>query len=262
MSYGYAIAVTHLAPDLSGEVATDASDEDIAVFASVLTVLPFDLRRRMFGGLPWILACTDSATDAQQRTAELRTRGYGAVHVNGDELGIVTPKDKSVLSFTDNSLLIEPANARVELDRVKFILVASHNHEHTTPVIEKVYQGSVRGVPIYEEIAHNEYERHVSRAVYICTDFAEPVLCLSQAHVRIPSIPALTSYERMTRFVEALAARCPFAKLDQTLVHNPRPKRELLDMGTHSRPHDTVMGNIFACDLSARVLLTAYQEGQ
>lgn len=263
MSLTHAVAITRMPPSASGAAQLKATDFELQLLARLLGVLPFDLRPRLAGVSPWILARTANSFECDRLVMQFRELGFGAVSVALDALDILTPRLKSTVTFEDETLVIQPDNIRVNLAHIATILVANHSSEHSSETItEEVVGHTARGQQVKQKRSHYQYDRKVGKALYLATEFNRELLCISQEEIRLPWVEAITARERMDKFVDALIDRCPFARIDRSMVDHPRVRREDSDAPKKMHVRDSMASNRFECDLAARAIITAIQQGQ
>ncbi|MDB4932341.1 MAG: hypothetical protein JWM10_4825, partial [Myxococcaceae bacterium] len=221
----FAVVITRLAQEYDpGSYRTAPSRRAIdpsrwlPPLAERLGVAAYDLRLRLTGESPWVIATLRLRGDAEALTADLRAAGFGAVCCDVDARPWASPGDLS-LALDDEGLSLAPGGARVAYAAVALVVVATLDAEHGDESIERVVRAPRQGVdaPVIE-VSRFSYARKRQRVMYLRGGAEGVALRFEQDSLRTTGVAGLTSRERFDRVVAAVRARCPGARFDERFV--------------------------------------------
>jgi hypothetical protein len=265
----FAVAITRLAQEYDpGSYRTAPSRRAIEAsrwvpaLAERLGVAAYDLRLRLAGESPWVIATLRLRADAEALTADLRAAGFGVVCCDVDARPWSSPGDLS-LALGEEGLSLDPGGARVAYGALRLAVVATLDAEHGDESVERVLRAPRQGVdaPVIE-VSRFSYARKRQRVMYLYGGPGGVALRFEQDSLRTTGVAGLTSRERFDRVVEAVRARCPGLRIDERFVEGPRRRRSYAQSALENARRATVSDNAGETDLAAWALSLAMESGQ
>jgi hypothetical protein len=265
----HAVAITR-APSLGASGGYRAAPADAArsldaalpTLAALLGVTRLDLRMRLAGESPWVVARVNGADEAARTVASLRAEGFGAVDCDVAEARAWAPAGDAVLTLDDAGVEVWPSGRRVAYGALRALFVATLVVEHQREEVERVVVShSGRGGPRVAKVSHSTYERTQQRAVYLAPDEG-PAVRLVQAGLRCAGVRGATSRERFDAVVSELRARAPEARYDERLTASPRRRSSYASLMDEGERRGAVTSNAAETDLAVCLLTRALAERQ
>jgi hypothetical protein len=230
--------------------------------ASRVGLTVYDLRMRLTGEAPWVIAHAREAADAEALVASLRAAGFGAVRCDLDARpwSAVT---EHWLSLRDDAVAFEPHGPTVAYASVRVMVLAVLDAEHGDESVEKVVVARrQRGAPVTADVSRFSYARKQQRVLYLYAGDGRWSVRLTQESMRTTAVTGLTSRERFDRVVAALRARCPGALVDERFVGGPRRRTSFAQSAQEGARRGSVSDNAVDTDLAAWALCLAAESGQ
>ncbi len=230
--------------------------------AALFGLLAFDVRQRIAGALPWILARTLRSDEAERRVLALRERGFGAVRLDPATLRFDPPGEQGARAFLRAGLLdLEPWGARVPLESVSLATLSTLDLARGHQSIE-MRDVRVRGVRMYTRpFVSHEHARERARVLHLFLRASAP-LRLVEGRVALPEESGPTARGRFDALVakvrDGLPPETPF--LDE-LVASPRKRTSLAITGEEA-DRTSLENNERETDLAVSLLARAVLEGQ
>lgn len=266
----YAIAITRLPRLASGGGYRTAGSEPppsldlfLTTLTSILGVTAFDVRTRLAGDAPWVVARTLTEAEADATVSTLRDAGFGAVHCDVVRARAWAPAGDSTLVINPTGLTILPAGVEVEYAAVRALLVATLDAERQTENVARVVVArNARGQPVHADMSSFRYDRTQQRALYLVTDGDRPLVRLAQESCRLLDVRGTTSRERFDRLIAAVRGETHEARYDDRLVARPRRRSSYANVVTEGERRGAVTTNVAETDLAVWLLARALAERQ
>lgn len=230
--------------------------------AALLGVLPYDVRQRTSGALPWIVARVADGIEAELLVTRLRDAGFGAVAL--DPSGIrFEPSDALAqrVYLRDRSLYVEPWGREIALDGVLFATLSTIDQRHNRHAIEKK-EHHYRGARTWTEIVvSRDMSLQRARALHLFLRDEAPVRLL-EGSFALPEESGPTSRVRFDALLEKLRPRLPAsARFFDDFVKNPRKRTPIRIFGDEVS-NSSIEGNSAETDVAVALLVRAALEGQ
>lgn len=227
--------------------------------ATLLGMLPFDLRQRLAGAPPWIVARTAEAAEARTIGGALRAAGVGAVVLDLADPTLAPSEALTSRAFAHEAgVLLEPQGGLVPYDALALVVRASLEEELGVEVTERAARSRFsRGTG--EKVTTHSRSRARTHALYLCIDRG-PTVRLVEGRFAFPDEVGPTARSRLDAFVAKLRAAIDEARYHDAFVSAPR-KRTTLRAITQGETHrSTVQGNLAETDLAVALLVRAHEE--
>ncbi len=252
----------------SGTSVTAPLDTWLASVASCLSMTPYDLRLKVAGSPPWIVARPSSAEEAGEIVTRLRDRECGAV---GCDVGGVVGRRAPLLArafVEETATRLEPEGREIPHAAVVLLVRATIEQERAVETVRFVPQ-------TFDGITRHTSERARSHALYVFPRGGLGVRLL-EGGLRLvvgasTEPPDLTARARFESFVDALRQAAPSARYESGMVDHPRkrttyrsvqPSHGSIAWGNQSVERASTTGNLEETDLAAHLLAQALEEGQ
>lgn len=266
----HAVAITRLASLHAPAVyraapssAPPSLEALLPTLASLVGATAFDLRMRLAGDAPWVVARPRTSAEAEATVASLRAAGFGAVHCDVAEARAWSPSVAAVVSFEEGALVIGPIGRRVACAEVRVALVATLEAERETEGVERVQVSrNARGAPQFAEVSRFSYGLARQRALYLVTRPGERAVRLAQEQLRAADAVGVTGRAHFDHVVAALRARAPDARFDERLAAAPRRRSSFTVTAAEGERRGAVTSNVAETDLAAWLLALAHAERQ
>lgn len=246
-----------------------ATPEADPVTAAALGLAPlvgataYDLRMRLAGPAPWVVAHTPDALTAEALVGHLRALGAGAVWCDHAPNAVRDPGPGATVVFDGDTLRVVPQGLAVPFASVALIAVVTLDIERQVEDIERVVVSNhPRRGRVEVDVSRHNYARQQQRGVYLCTRGGDTVLRLVQATLRAAEVHGVTSRARFDAFVAQLVGLCPDARVDRRFVDAPRKRTSFALASPVGQAQDAVHSNLSATDLAVRLLARAASEAQ
>ena len=251
-----------------GPVVSAAPEAD-PLAAIVLGLAPlvgataYDLRMRLAGPAPWVVAHTPDAPAAEALVGHLRALGAGAVWCDHTPGAVRDPGPGATVVFDGDTLRVVPQGWAVPFVSVALVVVVTLDVERQVEDIERVVVSNhPRRGRVEVDVSRHNYARQQQRGVYLCTRGGDTVLRLVQASLRAAEVHGVTSRARFDSFVAQLVGLCPDARVDRRFVDAPRKRTSFALSSAVGQAQDAVHSNLAATDLAVRLLARAASEAQ
>ena len=266
----YAIAITRLPRLASGGGYRTAGSEPppsldlfLTTLTAILRVTAFDVRTRLAGDAPWVLASPLDEPEADRVVSTLRDAGFGAVHCDVTRARAWAPAGDSTLTVEPAALMIQPAGVEIEYASVRAVLLATLDAERQTEdVARMVVARNARGQPVHADVSSFRYDRTQQRALYLVAGGDRPLVRLAQESCRLSDARGATSRERFDRLVAAVREEAHEARYDDRLVARPRRRSSYANLVTEGERRGAVTSNVAETDLAVCLLAQALTERQ
>jgi len=251
-----------------GSSVTAPLDTWLGAIASCLSMTPYDLRLRVAGSPPWVVARVSSAEEASEIVSRLRERDCGAV---GCDAGGVVGRHAPLLAraFVEETVTrLEPEGREIPHDSISLLVRATIEQERAVETVRFVPQ-------TFDGITRHTSERARSRTLYLFPR-GGPGVRLFEGGMRLvvaasTEPPGATGRARFEAFVDALRAAAPHARYEAGMVEQPRkrttyrslqPSHVSIGLGNQNLERASTTGNLEETDLAAHLLAQALEEGQ
>lgn len=234
-----------------------------ADLAPLARVTAYDLRMRLAGEAPWVIANVREADEANALVAALRDRGFGAVACDLSAARPWSPAGDVVMAFHDEHLTLDPGGLRVPYAHLKVIVRATFDAERESEQVERVVVSrNHRHGPHTVDVSRFSYAREREQALYLFAGADRQGARLAQNALRPVGVEGLTSRERFDRAVDLLRDRAPQARFDDRLVARPRKRTSFSLAFVEGASRGSVSSNATETDLAARLMALAFTSGQ
>ena len=265
----FAVAITRLAREYDpGSYRTAPTvrpldpERWLPPLATRLGLTAYDLRMRLTGESPWVIATVRGAEEAAALVSSLRAAGFGAVQCDLAARPWA-PADDLSLRLLDDALALDPTGGRVPYAALRLIVLATLDTEHGDESVERVVVAQHhRREPVVVEVSRFSYARKRQRVLYLYSGDGLPAVRLEQESLRTTGVVGRTSRERFDHVVEAVRARCPDARFDERLVAGPRRRTSFTLSPMERARRGSVSDNASDTDLAAWALALATEAGQ
>lgn len=251
-----------------GPVVSAASEVD-PLSAAALGLAPlvgataYDLRMRLAGPAPWVVAHTPDALTAEALVGHLRALGAGAVWCDHGPGALRDPGPGATVVLDGDTLRVVPQGWAVPFASVALVVVVTLDVERQVEDIERVVVSNhPRRGRVEVDVSRHAYARQQQRGVYLCTRGGDTVLRLVQGTLRVAEVHGVTSRARFDAFVAQLVGLCPDARVDRRFVDAPRKRTSFALSSPVGQAQDAVHSNLSATDLAVRLLARAASEAQ
>ncbi len=266
----HAIAITRLPRLASGGGYRTAGSEpppSLDLFLTTLTALlgvtAFDVRARLAGDAPWVVARTLTESEADATVSALRDAGFGAVQCDVTRARAWAPSGDTTLTINPAALAISPAGVEVDYSSVRALILATLDTERQTEDVARVVVArSARGQPVHADMSSFRYDRRQQRALYLVTESERPLVRLAQEGCRLLDTRGATSRERFDRLIQAVREEAQEARYDDRLVARPRRRSSYANLVTEGERRGAVTSNVAETDLAVWLLARALAERQ
>jgi hypothetical protein len=248
--------------------------EELQALAQMLGVAAYDLRLRVMGPLPVVLARGLAGDAARELLASLRGRGHGAVACELSSVmsseSMIEPRDFRL----DKSafVVLGPQACELPYDEIVALLPATHtvSESQSTTKTKKKFSisraalsgGLVSSRKVSKEIRSHTEERE--QVLYVFGRSASRRIILRETRLRYTGLGDLmcaTRGENFTALATILKARATGAFIDNRLVKNPR-KGGLAGVSGGVTRMVATRSNATENDLAAHLLVIAYIQNQ
>ncbi len=234
-----------------------------AALAPLTEVTAYDLRMRLAGEAPWVIAHTREPDEAAALGSALRDRGFGAVACDVSAARPWSPAGDLVLAFHDDHLSLDPGGLRVPYAHLRVMVRATFDAERESEQVERVVVSrNNRHGPHTVDVSRFSYAREREQALYLFAGADRQGARLSQSALRPVGVEGLTSRERFDRAVDLLRSRAPQARFDDRLVARPRKRTSFSLAFVEGASRGSVSSNAAETDLAARLMAIAFTSGQ
>jgi len=258
-------------------------DQEVAGLSRVLGVQPYDLRLRLSGPLPVILAWFSDAEKARNLLKGLRERGHGAVACDGDKIQpsnqMMTPR---TFEFQVTSLKVNTHGQPPDIIAFSELLALVHaqiENEIQNTTTEKSRKFSVgRAIMTGGMVLTKKTSKQVSghegefeQVLYVFKKSSKEPFIFRQNTLRylgLGSEIGQSTVENFTRLVKTLRQHAPEALYDNRLL--TRRRRSTVDSVSKSKPSATKnvtverisISNTAETDLASYLIALAHLRGQ
>ncbi|MFO0711588.1 MAG: hypothetical protein U0353_17175 [Sandaracinus sp.] len=221
--------------------------------ARVLGLTAYDLRLRVAGPLPWVVARAADEDAARTIRDALRDAGCGATLLDLASARVQSSLVARVMA-RDEGVRLEPEGLVVPYDTLTLVVRATLEEEIGREVTRF-------GPNDLQGITRHTSERARAHALYLCVR-GEPAIRLVEGRLAFPEEEGATVRARFDAFVAHARSRASRARFHQAFVDEPR-KRTTLRALTHGETQrSTLQGNVDETDLAVALLSRALAEGQ
>ena len=251
---------THMDGYRSTGVEVDAPIESWLVpVASVLSILPYDLRLKLAGAPPWLVARVASADEASSLASELQLLGCGVVQA---DLGSLAPLlQASRVTLRDEGVFFEPERAIAYAD-LGLLVCATIDQERTftrEPAADArrfVGPGAAQHVHVLRPV----HERTKQRALYLFERVRPEGVRLVEGMVSFQDIPGTTSRLRYDAFLQGLRERTT-ALVHDRMLSEPR-RQTSYNVHLYDAARSVNQGNLRETDIAATLLALAMRTAE
>lgn len=221
--------------------------------AGALSMTPYDLRLRVAGPVPWLVARVASVEDAAAPVARLREVGCGAVSF--DPATIAFDSALTARAFArEDAVWLEPGPRALPYDQLSLVVHATLDEELGVEV--------TRFAPnTYDGITSHSRARDKRQALYLCPE-AGGVVRLVEGTLGFPEETAPTVRGRFGSFVGAVRAKVGAPRFRDAFVAEPRKRTSMRALSQSETHRSTVQGNVAETDLAVAALLRGLVEAQ
>jgi hypothetical protein len=255
--------------------------EEIADLSALLGMQPYDLRLRLAGPLPVVVARLSDPERARDLLGKLRERGHGAVACDGDKIlasdRMMTPR---TFELGETSMtVIEPTQ---RTDRIPYSQLLALVHARletetrltTTSESRKFSAGRAvmtGGIVFSKKVSKQvrDQESEYEQVMYLFRRSGKDHLILRQNVLRYSGLGSEIGHstaENFSRLVKAIRKRAPEALYDDRLL--TRKRRSTVDSmsktkADRNRSVESVStSNVQETDLAAYLIAVAHHGGQ
>jgi hypothetical protein len=251
-------------------------EQELAPLAALLRIAPYDLRLRLAGPIPVVIAGQLDAESATRLTETLRGRGHGAVACDLDRLvaseSMDSPRDFSLEGATLRTRDPGQGERSLACAGLEAMLRAAlvQDLEATTATTTKKFSagralatgGLVRSKKVSKESRSFSSERE--ELLYVFPAPPQKPLLLRELRLHylgLGPVLAPTTSENFQSLVVILRQRAPQAFYDERLALHPR-KRSTLTVTGSLGDKLAAVSNQAENDLAAHLLLEAHRQDQ
>ncbi len=230
-------------------------EEWLGPVAETLAMAPYDLRLRVAGPAPWVLARVATSAEAEALTLRLRELGCGAV--SGDLADVVGahPGGTARVFLREEGVGLEPERRTLAYERLALVVRATIEQELATE--------TVRYTPnTFDGITRHSHERTRRHALYLFERDDLRGARLLEGTLGFPELAGTTARARLDAFVAELRARAPSALFHDRLVAEPRRRTTYRAILFDTGPRGAVQGNLEETDLAAWILALGLAQRQ
>ncbi len=265
----HAVAITRL-PSLGASggyrvapaEASHTTEHALPTLAALLGVTRLDVRLRLAGEAPWIVARTNAHDEAARTVEALRAEGFGAVGCDVAEARAWSPAGDAVLTLGDAGVEVWPSGRRVAYASLRAVLIATLVIERAKESLEPVTASRAgRSTPMLMKVAHTRYERAQQRALYLVPE-GGPTLRLTRDGLRLPGAGGAVTREGFESVIAALRERAPDARHDERLASAPRRRSSYASVFDEGERRGAITSNVAETDLAVSLLARALAERQ
>lgn len=253
---------------LSGSYREAPCDEKLAPkdwalsLAMLLGATAYDLRLRLVGEAPWVIANTHTLEEARAMVSLLRGHGFGAVECELSSARPWVPPNDLPVALETERMTFGASGIELEYSRLRVIVRATVDAERGDERIEQIKVGSDARARYVVDVSHFSYARERDQAVYLFTDLHQNAARFTQSTLRVRGVVGVTSHERFDRFIVGLRAKAPGARYDQRFVARPRKRTSFSMAYTEGSARGSLSSNSGETDLAARLMALAFMTGQ
>lgn len=250
----HVVAITH-APRVvldgsyraSGGAADAPLESWLGPVAKLLSLVPYDLRLRLAGAAPWLVARVATAAGAKAIATQLEAIGCGVVTVDVEALE--PPLQPTRVFLREEGIFAEPQLRLVRYADLILVVVATIEEEQTSWPPSAMQR---RGVSVPVRSVH---ERTRQRALYLF-EREQPIgMRIVEGSVGFQDIKGATSRIRFDAFLEGIQERSS-ATIEDRMVSEPRRQTSYgVQLGDATRSVN--QGNLRETDLAASLLALA-----
>lgn len=228
-------------------------DTWLVPMAAALGMTAFDLRLRLGGAPPWIVARVATSADAEALLARLRAAGAGGV-----TLDLATPLLATALvarAFVrEEGVALEPEQRVIGWNEILLAVHATLEAELGREVTR--YAGN-DGMGV----TRHTRERERRQGLYLCVRDA-PAVRLLEGGLGLPEAQAATVRGRFDAFVASVRDRVGAERMHTAFVTEPRKRTSLRALAQSETQRATLVGNAEETDLAVALLAKAVIERQ
>lgn len=242
----------------AGSLVPAPMDAWLGPIAAALGLAPYDLRLRVAGPVPWIVARVASAAEADLLLARVRDAGAGAV-----SLDLAAPLLRAggfvARAFArEEALRLEPEGRDIAWPELTLVVRAT--------LEEELGRETTRFSPnTFEGVTTHARERARRHALYVC-ERSGPLARLVEGQLgffgETPEPEATTARARFEAFVERVKQHARGARFHDAFVAEPRKRTSLRALTQSDTHRSTLVGNVEETDLAVALLSRALAEGQ
>lgn len=242
----------------AGSLVTAPIETWLAPIAAALSLTAYDLRLRIAGPVPWIVARVATPTETARLLARLRDAGAGAVTMDLSDPSL-RPGGFVARAFAkEQALRLEPEGRDIAWPELALVVRAT--------LEEELGRETTRFSPsTFEGITTHARERARRHALYLCER--------SGAFVRLvegqlgffgetAEPEATTARARFEVFVDRVRRNARAARFHDAFVAEPRKRTSLRALTQSDTHRSTLVGNVEETDLAVALLSRALAEGQ
>ncbi len=251
-------------------------ESELAVLATMLKAVAYDLRLRIAGVLPAVLTTFPDAESAMQLTAALRARGHGVVVCDSVEL--TRPHARLIardFELGSSSLMLKDETGKPsEIPYADFSCLIRSSQistaEHNVTTVEKklnvgmaVMSGGLIMSKKVERTQHSAVEVR-EQVLYLFRRGKPAPVVFRESVVRYQGLAAQlkpTTMQNFVTLVECLRAKAPSALYDQRFLTHKR-KLAATVMSGLSNDRRVESTNASENDLGAHLLWLAHEQDQ
>jgi hypothetical protein len=249
-------------------------DQELAVLAPILKVVQYDLRLRLAGPLPVVVAQRLEEDFAKELLAVLHERGHGAVACDASRISgsdqMFTPvafafdstsfnvldKEQRQVPYADILAMVQAASARTATQatttkKKKFSLTRT-----------AMTGGLVRSKKVSEESRAESVERQ--QVLYLFQRGQQNPIFLSESQLQYSGLGdqmKVASTENFSNMVAILRGQAPAAFYDDSLARHPRTSGQVQISGS-ANDQKIVQSNASENDLAAHLIVLAHLQQQ
>lgn len=237
-----------------GSTAAAPLDTWLASVATALAMTPYDLRLRVAGPSPWIVARVSIEAEAAHAVAQLRDRGCGAVHLDPSENALRAAPFVARAYARGSGVLLEPEGRVIEGDTIALVVRATLEEELGREV--------TRFSPnTFDGVTSHSRERARRHGLYLWPGDEAPVR-LVEGTFGLTEEQGATARAKLDAFVAKVRALAPRARFHDAFVGEPRKRTSMRALSQSETHRSTVQGNVEETDLAVALLARALAEGQ
>lgn len=227
--------------------ALDAPLESwLAPVAAILSMLPYDLRLKLAGAPPWLVARLGEAEKAAALVSQLEALGCEVVRAEIESLKPMV--EPSRVFLRDDGVVLEPQQHVIPYAELMLIVCATIEEERTTTIEAPKDVRRLGATPATRPV----HERTKQRAIYLFERSRPEGVRIIEGAVGFQHIEGTTSRARCDAFLRELRERSD-ARVEDRMLTEPR-RQTSYAVHLYEAARGVNQGNLRETDLAATLL--------